>query len=205
MRPFWQGFWKVILTFVTALAVLAVIGAASARAAAPPTVVTNVQPVATWLNLAEAYWHVADPVDYASIRCPGGLVQVVVETLVPATGDNGVLPASQVGAETTLNGCIIALAPSEYKLYTSPHKWSLRGHQQDPKYVSYYTCTEIAHEFGHVVGFPDSKTVPVMNTNGTKNDDPLCAEYVYHWAHISVADRAWLNASGLLAPGRHWL
>ena len=107
--------------------------------------------IAQDLQLAAQYWG----------QAPCASVQVLVGPMTAATGNNGVvIPASEVAAETALESCTITLAPQTF-----------RDRHRFPR----FTCELIVHEYGHLLGLPDSSSVPMMNANGAQNRSPVCA------------------------------
>ena len=130
---------------------LALILAPPAHAAAVQDV-TRAPVVQRDLQLAGAYWQ----------TWPTCAVRVVVGPMTTALGNGGVSVApADVWAETVDGSCLITLSRS---------LWSVRRAQ--PRAF----CTVIAHEYGHVLGYPDSAFQPLMNFDLTQNHDPLCKE-----------------------------
>lgn len=77
--------------------------------------------------------------------CPG--VSFAVTSMGPAEGAGGFLrPASEVLAETRLGACEIRLSALLWSIVTSRSRWE-----------SAMGCRAIEHEYGHVLGYPDTR------------------------------------------------
>ena len=106
--------------------------------------------IAQDLQLAAQYWG----------RAPCASVSVLVGPMQDATGNDGVvIPASELAAETALESCTITLAPSTF-----------RERHRRPR----FTCDLIVHEWGHLLGLPDSSAAPMLNDDVTLDHNPAC-------------------------------
>ena len=116
----------------------------------PFTDVSSRPVIAQDLQIAADYWH----------QTPCSTVTVQVGPMAPATGEDGsVIPSSELWAETALDGCEIDLAP---QAWASRHGFAR------------LFCDTIVHEYGHIVGLPDSSSVPMMHQTVGRDRDPAC-------------------------------
>lgn len=135
-----------------ALVALALLPASALAGPGDPFTDVSSRPViAQDLQIAAGYWH--------ETEC--STVTVLVGPMQAATGENGeVMPASTVWAETTLGSCTIDLSQVAFR---SRHGF--------PRIF----CQLIVHEMGHIVGLPDSSSVPMMNETVDYDRAPVCA------------------------------
>jgi len=164
--------------------------------------------VTRYLALAEQYFKVVDPA--ATNPCPTG-PSAVVAPMVAAWRAGRIVPASGVWAETFIGGCEIDLSPSFYRFLdgqeppgagffvaTRKHPNHFSAAPATGPWARAYACAIIAHEYGHVLGLPDSNVgLRIMDGRAVRYDDPLCNRAAYGWKRIGHRDRLWLAGAGL--------
>ncbi len=111
---------------------------------------TSVPQVQRDLALAVTYWQITS----STLAAPCSPETVTVQTLVPATAAGTIIPANEVGAETMLGSCAIALSPNMWALHTE-HRLGRR-----------LLCDILTHEYGHTLGLPDDTGNDMMNEHG---------------------------------------
>ena len=168
------------------------VAASTANADAPlPLDVTGAPLVQRDLALAVRYWAVEEP----ALTSPCTAEQVVVAPMAPATGNDGVtLPAATVWAETDLSSCVIDISRSMWR--------AMRAHDRADRRAA---CAMFAHEYGHTLGLADTASVPMLNMNSSRQDDPLCAQAVNGWRRTSRRDRVWLGLNRLANVPPTWV
>ena len=172
------------------LAIPASAGAAGVTPANPGAAEVTALPIVQRdLKLAAAFWKAEEP----ALVAPCAPGQVFVSPMQNGVGDNGtIVLAGNVWAETMLGSCAINIAPVA---------WAL-GSSGDSS-TSLMLCILIAHEYGHTLGLPDTEAVPMMSSDWSRRDDPLCDQSVYGWRWALPRDREWLAANHLAhAPDR---
>ena len=101
-------------------------------------VVTGSPAVQRDLIVSVAYWHTP---------APCGAIVVEVTALAPAEGANGTLIPNP-WAETVDGSCLVKL---------SPELWTYEAANES------IVCEVMVHEYGHVLGLPDSPEIGEMN------------------------------------------
>ena len=66
-------------------------------------------------------------------------------------------------------------------------------------------CAMFAHEYGHTLGLADTASVPMLNMDSSRQDDPLCAQAVNGWRRTSRRDRVWLGLNRLADVPPTWV
>ena len=179
---------KRLASIAALLLALAAPAAASATGeplpAPPPAVRPDVSAlpiVQRDLRLASEFWAIEQP----NLSSPCQASQVLVDPMQDGVGDNGqIIVATDVWAETALDGCTINVAPVAWALGSS-------GNSN----TSYMFCVLIAHEYGHTLGLPDTESIAMMSSDWGRRDDPLCDRSVYGWHWTLHKDREWLRAN----------
>jgi hypothetical protein len=154
------------------------------------------------LRAAAEYFDVVMP--NAVDRCPS--VSVFVDAMAAAIGDDGrLVAAGDVWAQTATGGCTIDLSRSFWgfltrpgfgpnetaTLQTSPNNYRLIP--AHGRWAVAYACAVMAHEYGHVLGLPDTAHgLPIMSMINAPQDVPPCNLLAYGWKRISHRDRLWL-------------
>ena len=178
---------RVLLGAICATLLLAV---STANANPLPVDVTAGPLVQRDLLLAERYWAIEDP----GLAAPCAPEQVVVAPMAPATGNDGVtLPAATVWAETDLSSCVIDISRSMWR--------AMRAHARPDRRAA---CAMFAHEYGHTLGLADTASVPILNMDSGRQDDPLCARAIGGWRRTSPRDRIWLALNNLATLPKSW-
>lgn len=124
------------------------------------------------LGIAQTYWRETDP--SAQTFCAS--VQIVVAPMVSTEVEGVVFPASDIWAETPLNGCQISLSPPYWASITTISA-SIQVMPSSGIVVTPWTilCFVIVHEYGHIIGLDDTfKTSGVMNPYAPANSVPAC-------------------------------
>jgi hypothetical protein len=180
-----------IRVLLGALCATLLLAASTANADPLPVDVTGVPLVQRDLALAVRYWAVVDP----GLTAPCSPEQVVVAPMAPATGNDGVtLPAATVWAETDLSSCVIDISRSMWGAM-------LAGDRPDRRAA----CAMFAHEYGHTLGLADTASVPMLNMDSSRQDDPLCARAFGGWRRTPVHDRIWLAINNLAKLPLSWV
>ena len=179
---------RVVLGAICATLLFAV---STANADPLPVDVTAAPLVQRDLALAERYWAIEEP----GLAAPCAPEQVVVAPMAPATGNDGVtLPAATVWAETDLSSCVIDISRSMWRAMHARARADRRA-----------ACAMFAHEYGHTLGLADTASVPILNMDSTRQDDPLCARAVGGWRRTSAPDRIWLALNNLATLPMSWV
>jgi hypothetical protein len=185
----------IIAASTAALALAAPAQAAAADVTATPMVQRD-------LRAADDYFDVVTP--DAADRCPS--VSVFVDPMAAAIGNDGQrVAAGNVWAQTAIGSCTIDLSRSFWgfltrpgfgpnmsaTLQTSPNNYRLVP--ATGRWAVAYGCAVIVHEYGHVLGLPDTAHgLPIMSMINTPQDVPPCNLMAYGWKRISHRDRLWL-------------
>jgi hypothetical protein len=164
--------------------------------------------VTRYLALAAQYFKIVDP--GATNPCPTG-PSAVVAPMVAASRAGRIVSASNVWAETFIGGCEIDLSRSFHRFLdgeepagtaffvaTRLHPNHYHAAPGTGPWARAYACAIIAHEYGHVLGLPDSDVgLRIMDGRAVRYDDPLCNRAAYGWNRIGHKDRLWLAGAGL--------
>jgi hypothetical protein len=179
-----------IRVLLGALCATLLVAASTASADQLPLDVTAAPLVQRDLALAVRYWAIEEP----TLTAPCAPEQVVVAPMAPATGNDGVtLPAATVWAETDLSSCVIDISRSMWRAMQAGDRADQRA-----------ACAMFAHEYGHTLGLADTASVPILNMDSNRQDDPLCARAVGGWRRTSVRDRVWLAINHLAKLPLSW-
>ena len=194
-----RRFWSKPAALPAVVAALLVLAAPVQAASTDVTATTIVQ---RDLRAAADYFGVVMP--NAVDRCPS--VSVSVDSMAAAIGDDGQpVAAGDVWAQTAIGSCTIDLSRSFWgfltrpgfgpnmsaTLQTSPNNYRLVP--ATGRWAVAYGCAVIAHEYGHVLGLPDTAHgLPIMSMINTPQDVPPCNLMAYGWKRITHRDRLWL-------------
>jgi len=180
-----------IRVLLGALCAMLLLASSTAHADPLPVDVTGVPLVQRDLALAVRYWAVEDP----GLTAPCAPEQVVLAPMAPATGNDGVtLAAATVWAETDLSSCVIDISRSMWRAMQAGDRADRRA-----------ACAMFAHEYGHTLGLADTASVPMLNMDSNRQDDPLCAQAVNGFRRTSKRDRTWLGINHLADVPPSWV